>query len=112
MTNENNVDILLFELVNIDVFILRPWSGHKCLDINLWVSLSDDYLLFFFDWGLFNLGDWFFLDGFLSFFCFFVHFEVMTGLFFLNVVHLYVIEFFSETISIFSVSVHNIIEDI
>jgi hypothetical protein len=28
MTDENDVDVVLFELVNIDVFVLGPISGH------------------------------------------------------------------------------------
>lgn len=80
VSNENDVNILLFELVNIDVFILWPLSGHESLNVNFRISLSNDYLFFFFNWSLFNLGDLFFLLRLICFLFLFIEFKIVSGL--------------------------------
>lgn len=80
VTDENDVDILLFELVNIDIFILWPLGSHEGLNIDFRISLSDDYLFFFFNWGLFNLGDLFFLLRLICLLFLFIEFKIVSGL--------------------------------
>lgn len=80
VSNENDVDILLFELVNIDVFILRPLSSHEGLNIDFRVALSNDNLFFFFNWSFFNLSNWLFLLRLICFLFLFIKFKIVSGL--------------------------------
>lgn len=112
MTNENDVDIFLFKLINVNIFILSPLSIHESLNVNFRISLSNDYLLFFFNWSSFNFSNWLILLRLISLFFLFIELKIIAGLFFLKVIHLCIVKFFTNTICILPISVHGFIENV
>jgi len=112
MTNENDVDIFLFELINVNIFILSPLSIHESLNVDFRISFSNNYLLFFFNWSSFNLSNWLILLRFISFFFFLIKLKIIAGLFFLKIIHLSIVKLLSNTICILSISVHGFIENV
>lgn len=111
VSDKDDIDVLLFKLINFDIFIFWPLGSHKSLNVDLWVTFSDDDFLFLLDRSLFDLG-LFFLLRLISFFFLFVEFKIIAWLFFLKIVHLNIIEFLSKFISVFTVLIHSFIEDI
>lgn len=80
------------------------------MDVDFWVSFSDDDLLFLLNRGYFFYLLRFLVLGFLFLFVFLVKSEIVTRLFFGHVVDLGLIEFLSEGIGGGSVCFHSGLE--
>lgn len=111
MTDEDKVNVFFLENVNVDVLVLGPIGSHEGLDVDFWVTFSDDDLLFFFDNnGLFNLL--LFLGRLISFFILLVELKIVARLFLAHVVNLSIEKFLTERIGCLSVCDHGIFKDI
>ena len=111
MTDENDVDVVLFELVDIDILVLGPFTGHQSLEVDFWITFSDDDLFFLFDNnGLFDFNR-LFVFGFI-FFLLFIKSEIMTFLNLLNVFDLNFVEILANRVCGSSISFHRFIEKV
>lgn len=107
MPNEDDVNVVLFEKVDIDVFVLCPLSRHQILDVDLWITFS--YNNFFFLLG----NDWFFdllwlliLGNFSLFFLFLIKFKIISLFLLLDVINLSFVELFSDWVCSVSIGLH------
>jgi hypothetical protein len=112
MADKDDVNVVFFELIDFDVLVLWPLSGHECLKADLWIAFPDDDFLFFFnsDWLFYFLG--FFVFGFFGFFLFFIKFEIITFFNLLNVLNLSIVEFLTKRIGKHTIRLHGCIERI
>lgn len=77
MANKDDVDVFLFKLVNVNIFVLGPLSGHESLNVNLWVAFSDNDFFFLFDNNFLGLRLLLIFLGFILFFLFLIELEVV-----------------------------------
>ncbi len=112
VADKDDVNVVFFELINFDILVLWPLSGHECLKADLWIAFPDDDFLFFYsrDWlfGLLGL----FVFGFLCFFLFFIKFKIIAFLNLLNVLNLSIVEFLTKRIGKHTIRLHGCIEHI
>ena len=88
MSDENDVNIVFFELVDVNVLVLGPFSGHQGFEVDFRVTLSDDHLFFLFNDDRFFDFNRLFVFGFIIFFLLFIKSEIVTFLNLLNVLNL------------------------